>query len=167
MNELKPFVAIFNGGLFGGESYFEAIPDVPESSIDSIKSKLYDVVKEHGFLSSRKNPKKISITVESIHIKDGKLERRPYGTYDIQPPMAKMTSIEFNEELSLSLRDIPKEFRHFFSIIVFSLEGTRGYKETIEELKDLIIIFKQGLNDYQNYQDRLKTRFTSNCDCDR
>ena len=81
-----------------------------------------------------------------------------------------MTYIEFNEELSLLLRDIPKEFRHFFSIIAFSLEdtrGSRGYKEIIEKLKDLIIIFKQSLNDHQNYQDGLKTGFTSNCDCDR
>ena len=151
--KLELFVATFNGGLFGGESYFEAYPDisdypnicesyVPDSSRNSIKNKLFDVVKEHGFLSSRKNPKKISVSVESVYIKDGKLARKFYGIYEIQPPTAKMTSIEFNEERDLLLSDVPEQFKYLFSIIALDISSnSERYEDAIMKLKDWIILF--------------------------
>jgi len=153
MKTLELFVATFNGGLFGGESYFEAIPNVPESSRDSIKSKLFDVVKEHGFQCSRKNPKKISVNVESIYIKDGKLARKFYVNYEIEAPIVKMTSSEFNEEREILLKDVPLAFHKFLSIIALEDEVKGRFEKAISELTGFIIDFKQALHNYQKIKD--------------
>ena len=79
--------------------------------------------------------------------------------------MAEMSSSEFNEERDLLLlREVPEQFKYFFSIIALDISfNSERYEDAIMKLKDWIILFKQGLNDYQE----VSRRCESNCDCDR
>lgn len=149
MKTLELFVATFNGGLNGGEEYFEAYPTFPPDSNDYIKSKLFGIVERHGILSSRKNPKMLLVNVYSLRAKDRKLTRSHHSNFEIYPPLSLITPYEFNEEQDKLLKDIPKEFHRAFSGVAWNNGHSAGLEEVILVLSDLIFKFTQPIKDYE------------------
>ena len=109
-----------------------------------------NLVRRLGLSTPRKEPKKIKVSVFSLAIVKGKLERRNAGSYEIDLPLHRMTADEYNAELKETLEEIPEEFRPYVSQEAYERGHSAGYEEVlgiaqemIHNLKPCIVAFEK------------------------
>ena len=109
-----------------------------------------NLVRRLGLSTPRKEPKKIKVSVFSLAIVKGKLERRNAGSYEIDLPLRRMTADEYNAELKETLEEIPEEFRPYVSQEAYERGHSAGYEEVlgiaqemIHNLKPCIVAFEK------------------------
>lgn len=96
------------------------------------------LVRRLGLSTPRKEPKKIKVAVFSLAIVKGKMERRSAGTYDIDLPVERMTSDEYNAEMDETLAEIPEEFKAFVRDSAYERGHSAGYEEVVSIAQEMV-----------------------------
>jgi len=130
---MKLFVAIFNKT----EVHFEADVNASDWSSDSVKGQVQSIINNSGLKTSRQNPQTIRVEIHKLTIKDGKLTKNFFTNIDIQPPIARMTTDEFQEEKKRILSEIPEVFHYAFNSLADGDVHGGGCEEVISALSGL------------------------------
>lgn len=141
-SNMRTLVATINSK----DMFFEADINVSEIWEASVLGKVKRIVFNAGFKTNRKNPQKIKINVDSISVKDGKQVRNYYKTFEIMPPLERMTEEEFQEEQKDILKEVPHEFHEVFISMAWDRGHSSGYEEVISYLKNLVYELSSPIN---------------------
>lgn len=135
--------------VFGSEEEFGEFDPVVahnrdnEAAIWSEKKNLcQQLVRRLGLKTSRKEPKTVKVSVFSLHIIKGKLERRGAGNFDIDLPLERMTSDEYNAEMDETLAEIPEEFRSFVRESSYERGHSAGYEQVVSIAHEMVFGLK-------------------------
>jgi len=107
------------------------------------------IINKSGLTTSRQNPQTIRVEIHKLTIKDGKLTQNFFTNIDIQPPLARMTVNEMNEEIIEMIKDIPQEFHFPLTSVAWDKGHSAGYEEVISELLYLISKFTPSIREYK------------------
>jgi hypothetical protein len=129
----------------GKEHFGEWEPDTRKHFSDKKKSLAEEAVREAGMTTKRKDPQTVKVTVFRMEIQKGKLVRLNAGTYEVQPPLERMTSEEYEVELAEILSPLPEEFRSFVSSKAYEVGHSAGYEEVINEARELAYNLNQAV----------------------
>lgn len=134
MRNDKLYAAIINGK----ETKFEADPTADEYSSRSIESMAKRIVREAGMTTQRNNPQSVVVRVNAIELKDGELVQRYVRTFNIVPPLTRMTAEEYTAEQTEALAEVPAEFHGALSSMAYEHGHSAGHEEVINTLRSLI-----------------------------
>jgi hypothetical protein len=99
---MPAYVAVFNGH----EVAFQA-EQSRLSVVCPLQSNAERIVSRAGLTSNRKNPQSIDVRIEVVEAKEGRLVRRLVKTCKVTPPLARMTQVEFEQEVAELLAKVP------------------------------------------------------------
>lgn len=112
------------------------------------ESTLVSVLSSAGLKTSRKNPQTVQVRCFQLTIKGAALVRTPVGTYQVQPPLSRMTTAEFNEEQATQLQQVPAEFHSALVRKAWEDGHASGYEEVLRVLDSLIAWLEAPLKAY-------------------
>jgi hypothetical protein len=148
--------------ISGYEDYYGEIAESGRSSpsAENAAVALIDqAIRKAGITTNRKDPVQVSAKIYELQSKDGKPIRRLMGNYDITPPLRKMTSQEYSDELGRLLNQVPFEFRNALTGYV---GDQANHEASIDLLDDLINILLEPITRYstrlKNFSDHKQTR---------
>lgn len=125
---------------------FECDTEKNNICTDVIHDKIQRLVSDSGITTSRKNPNKIEVKVTVLKPENGQLVEKDVKVYKIQPPLARMTEVEFTEEQCSLLDGIPYELRDAFTQYAWEHGHSSGYEEVINYLQELVSEFKPAID---------------------
>ena len=96
------------------------------------------LVRRIGLTTNRKEPKKAKVSVFRLCIVQGKLERRSAGSYEIDVPVKRMTSDEYNVAFQEILDEIPEEFWPFIRDTAYQRGHSSGHDEVISIAQEMM-----------------------------
>lgn len=108
-----------------------------------------DAVRAKKITTSRKNPQKILVELQSVEIIRGEQKRRNVGTFEIMPLCPTMTQDEYNAEIAEAVSDLPLEFQEFVRGIAWDQGHSAGYEEVVSIAKDIAGDLKPYVESYQ------------------
>lgn len=96
--------------------------------------------------TSRKDKREIPITISQLIIDNGNMFRKSITVINTPVPFREMTPTEFNEEIKIILKEIPKEFHAMVRELSINKNGSLDEsfeyaKEIVEKLKPSIELF--------------------------
>jgi len=101
---------LYKAVLPDGREYFKEVQVDNRFNTYDIKSVAEDAVQHFKLTTSRKNPVTVPVAVFSQYVKNGEVGYRLSSKYDITPQLERMTSKEFDEEMTEALSELPREF---------------------------------------------------------
>lgn len=144
--DMKMFAATFNQT----EVHFEADLNGPDWLSDSVRGQVQSIINKSGLTTSRSHTAMpIRVEIHILTIKDGKLTRKLYTNLDIQPPLARMTTKEFQEEQKRILSEIPEMFHYAFTSIANDRANGGGMEEVISALNELSHYFQPCITEFK------------------
>lgn len=150
---MPAYVACYKGReVYGSTSVIE------DNSDDVCRRICKKVVIEAGEENSRSDPDRIvKVDVGELYLRrsDKVACRKFYKTFDVVPPLKKLTPSEYEEEWKEVLKDTPVEFHEFVRMLSNgSIELSRGIdhdkiiaygKVMVRELNEAIDKYKENL----------------------
>lgn len=131
-------------------SYVAVLQDHPEQFFDindeprqrgvrviELQTKAEAVVRNLGITSPRKDPITVPVRIQQLIIKNGKLERTTGTTYNVQPPLERMTDDEYNEEMAEILKSIPPDFHQFINTQAYERGHSSSHEECVNIARSL------------------------------
>jgi hypothetical protein len=107
-----------------------------------------EAVRQAKLTTSRKEPQTVRVKVFALSIKLGTLVRSPAGTFDIMPPLERMTEDEYTDELNELLADLPDEFKNYVSQTAYEEGHSAGYEEVITCARNIVCNLKPAVDAY-------------------
>ena len=96
----------------------------------------------------RKNPTQVVVRVFELRLKEGKVEKRSVGAWDVIPPLERLTSPEYKQEMEDLLSDIPEEFHSFVRDICY--DKCDSFEERIDLAGTIVCKLKECVDKYTN-----------------
>jgi hypothetical protein len=137
-----------NGSFFYDIPVYDRI-GVGDVNNNRLKEAAEKAVREAKLTTPRKNPQSIEVQVIRLEIQDGKLQRTP-NKVRVQPPLAKMTKAEYDEEMAEVVKDLPEEFRQFVIGRSYEDGHSSGYEEVINYAVELTDALTPCVTAYTN-----------------
>lgn len=117
--------------------YFDEISE-HRRTVGDIEEIAQRAVSKNGLTTSRSNPEQVKVEVHRLEIKQGKLTRAKLGTFNVTPPLQRMTEDEYLTELKENLSSIPVEFHGFVEGYCYEQGHSYGYEEVIGHVRDMV-----------------------------
>lgn len=128
------------------EYFYEANPNNP---MFTFKDLAYKAVCEAGLTTSRDNLESVFVNILSLHIKDGKLIRKvERNNLPIEPPLARMTQMDFDRRQKEILASLPEEFHGFVNNQAWERGHSAGFEEVISIMENLAEALEIPVADY-------------------
>jgi hypothetical protein len=115
------------------------------SESDSLRTMARDVVAAAKLTTPRKNPKYVTVGIFEQTIKNGVIVEISKGSFDVMPPLERMTSIDYVNEWNEIILDFPFEFNDF---VVEQLDRGCSYEEKIEIARDIVSGLRMAISKY-------------------
>lgn len=151
-NETRNYVAVLPDGT---EHPFDLSSYGRNRGFDKhdFESQISAILSRVGLTTPRKEPQAVKVKCFRLSIKGLTLERTPAGTYEVTPPLERMTEAEFTEEQAYLLKRAPEEFHSALTHKAWEDGHSSGYEEVILTLDNLIDWLEAPL---KAYTDRIR-----------
>jgi hypothetical protein len=116
------------------------------SSLD-YSSKCRDAVYSAKLTTPRKNPTQVVVQVFELKLKEGKVEKRSVGTWDVTPPLERLTGSEYKQEMEDLLSKIPEEFHSFVKEMCY--DRSDSFEERINMAEDMTNALEECFHKYR------------------
>jgi hypothetical protein len=150
MAEKKTYVVVFSDN----SEHFKEIPVTGRLDEFAIKQICADGVRAKKLTTSRKNPQPVAVELFALEVSDGQLKRRKIGNYEVTPPLERMTTVEYNEEIEEAIDELPPEFQEYVRQSSWDRGHSSGYEEVVNVAKE---IASDLLPYIERYQKRIMT----------
>ena len=115
-----------------------------------------DAVRNAGLTTPRnQEPTTIKVKVHRLTIDKGTLKREHPSTFDVTPPLARMTDDDYTRELAEALDGLPIEFAEFVSAKAYDDGHSAGYEEVVSLARGMAYNLKKAV---ETYNKRLKVK---------
>ncbi len=147
-NETRNFVAILpNGTESNHEIHWET--NNTRWNDSKIRSIAEAAVRDAGLTTPRNSAGvTVPVKVHPLEIRKGQLVRGMGTTFNVVPPLARMTDDDYNRELNEALNDLPDEFRDFISQRAYEDGHSAGYEEIVNLARSLATDLKPAVDKY-------------------
>lgn len=132
----------------GSESYHE-VWDYGNDRSDKYQKAAEEAVRLSGITKPRDEPfLKILVSVYSLVIKKGKVNRECKVDVEVSPPFAVMTDDDFNREMTEIMAGIPPEFVEFITTKSYDDGHSAGHEEVISLARGMAGNLKKAVEKY-------------------
>jgi hypothetical protein len=108
----------------------------------------YDALQKHGYNTHRNKREKIKVKIVGLRLVSGKTERQDVTTVEVEPPIRRMTKVEYEDELTCLLTQLPEEFQGMVSSKGWEDGHSSGYEEVLSVVDTLIGELKPCIEKY-------------------